>query len=158
MAGRYEELTGFRGAVGSVDGTTVVFDKEPARDGAFTAGISFLSCRLLDRLASGPVFFSRKKEYGLQATIVSTLTTCITYTMIGFPASIHDARAYRHTPLSRHPNSFFTPGQYILADSAYTLTDTVLPIHKKPESLVPENAEWDLEHARARVPSEHTMG
>lgn len=66
--------------------------------------------------------------------------------MIGFPASIHDAHAYHYTPLACQPHLFFSTGQYILADSTYTLTDTVVPIHKKLESLIPENAEWDMEH------------
>ncbi|KZT39960.1 hypothetical protein SISSUDRAFT_984079, partial [Sistotremastrum suecicum HHB10207 ss-3] len=43
-------------------------------------------------------------------------------------------------------------------DSAYTVSERVIPIHKKPAALEPANAAFDKMVSTIRVRSEHCMG
>ncbi|KNF00129.1 hypothetical protein PSTG_06541 [Puccinia striiformis f. sp. tritici PST-78] len=49
-------------------------------------------------------------------------------------------------------------GQYLLADSAYELTNTVIPSYKSPASNSSINTEFNYCVAKARVRNEHTIG
>ncbi|POV95742.1 hypothetical protein PSTT_16077 [Puccinia striiformis] len=59
-----------------------------------------------------------------------------------------------------HVNSseYFDEGQYLLADSAYELTNTVIPSYKSPASNSSINTEFNYCVAKARVRNEHTIG
>ena len=48
--------------------------------------------------------------------------------------------------------------QYLIADSAYSLTKTTLPPYKAPLSNSNENAEFNYCLAKSRVQNEHTIG
>ena len=50
------------------------------------------------------------------------------------------------------------PGQYLLADSAYQLTQTVIPAFKAPASYRKPNAEFNFRLAKSRVRNEHAIG
>ena len=49
-------------------------------------------------------------------------------------------------------------GQYLLADSAYGLTDTVIPTYKAPAAYEASKAEFNFRLAESRVRNEHTIG
>jgi hypothetical protein len=48
--------------------------------------------------------------------------------------------------------------QYLLADSAYKLSNTVIPAYKAPAAYIPKNSEFNHCIAKARVRNEHTIG
>ncbi len=76
----------------------------------------------------------------------------------GFPGSAHDASAFEHTAAFKHPDWLFEGDEFAWADSAYTLNSRIIPVHKKPASLQPENRTFDTYVSRLRVRSEHCMG
>ena len=49
-------------------------------------------------------------------------------------------------------------GQYLLADSAYELTSTVIPAYKAPAANITINSQFNYCVAKARVRNEHTIG
>ena len=61
---------------------------------------------------------------------------------------------------SRNLNYLFllALGQYLIADSAYGLTNTVIPAYKAPTAYILENTEFNYCLAKARVRNEHTIG
>ena len=52
----------------------------------------------------------------------------------------------------------FKSGQYLLADSAYQLSQTVIPAYKAPAAYERSNAEFNFRLAKSRVRNEHTIG
>lgn len=52
----------------------------------------------------------------------------------------------------------FHPGEFMWADSAYSLTPHVIPIHKQPAASDPLNKQWDTAVSHIRIRSEHCMG
>ena len=48
--------------------------------------------------------------------------------------------------------------QFLLADSAYKLTQTVIPAYKAPAAYQASNAEFNFRLAKSRVRNEHTIG
>lgn len=42
-----------------------------------------------------------------------------TYTLTGFSNAAHDSRVFSSTQFYHHPENFFSPGQYLLADSRF---------------------------------------
>ena len=72
--------------------------------------------------------------------------------------SAHDARAFEHTAAATTPDWLFDGEEFAWADSAYTANARTIPVHKRPASLLPENALFDKTVAHLRVRSEHCMG
>jgi DDE superfamily endonuclease len=72
----------------------------------------------------GSAYFNR---YALNAQVIVDDTCRIRFFYLGFPGSVHDARAYGACYLATQSEHFFRGDEYILADSAYALTPTVIP-------------------------------
>jgi hypothetical protein len=85
----------------------------------------------------------------------------IRYLNIGWPASVHDKRVFSNCSLSLAPNDFFSAGEYLLGDSAFSNRSTVVPAFKKLGNTIElplEKKHFDTLLASARVLSEHTIG
>ena len=76
----------------------------------------------------------------------------------GLTGSAHDATAFEHTGAAKHPDWFFQGNEFAWTDSAYSLNKRTIPVHKKPASLLRENAIFDRMVSHLRVRSEHCMG
>ena len=76
----------------------------------------------------------------------------------GLTGSAHDASAFEHTAASKHADWFFKGNEFAWVDSAYPVSSHTIPVHKRPASLIPENALFDSAVAHLRVRSEHCMG
>ncbi|POW16278.1 hypothetical protein PSTT_01459 [Puccinia striiformis] len=83
----------------------------------------------------GETFFDRKKRYSLNTQI----------------------QGLQEDAASCERGGFFDEGQYLLADSAYELTSTVIPSYKSPASNSTINTEFNYCVAKARVRNEHTI-
>lgn len=53
---------------------------------------------------------------------------------------------------------FFSPGEYLLADSANPSLSTVLPAYKSPQANSFDNTEFNFYLAKSRVRNEHAIG
>ncbi|KAI7965720.1 hypothetical protein MJO29_001468 [Puccinia striiformis f. sp. tritici] len=129
---------GFEGCVGFVDGTTIPLFQRPGFD--------------------GKTFFDRKKRYSLNTQIVCDCDKYITSFLTGWPGSCGDSKVYKRMQLHVNAAEYFDEGQYLLADSAYELTSTVIPSYKSPASNSTINTEFNYCVAKARVRNEHTIG
>ncbi|KAI7943263.1 hypothetical protein MJO29_013107 [Puccinia striiformis f. sp. tritici] len=80
--------------------------------------------------------------------------------MCGNGGSPHVLAQFTISALYRNPQHFFSPGEYLLADSAYTSTNTVIPAFKRApgRSLPPEKQLFNHELSHNRVIVEHTIG
>lgn len=138
MKKRIFRKSGFRSCLGFLDGTTIVLAEKPIKD--------------------GEIYFNRKNEYGLNCQIVADLDRRIRYFFVGYPASVHDSRCIKESNFCTTPEDFFSPGEYVLADSAYTLSEHVITPFKKPTSLNHDNAEFNSILSSVRVEVEHCIG
>lgn len=77
---------------------------------------------------------------------------------LGHTGSAHDATAFEGTAAFRYPDWFFEGEEFAWGDSAYTLTERMIPVHKEPASFIPENALFDSTVSHLRVRSEHCNG
>ncbi|POW06436.1 hypothetical protein PSTT_08985 [Puccinia striiformis] len=131
-------MEGFERCVGFVDGTTIPLFQRPGFD--------------------GETFFDCKKRYSLNAQIVCDCDKYITSFLTGWPGSCGDSKVYKRMQLHVNSSEYFDEGQYLLADSAYELTNTVIPSYKSPASNSSINTEFNYCVAKARVRNEHTIG
>lgn len=76
----------------------------------------------------------------------------------GFTGSAHDAAAFEHTAAALTPEYLFEGDEFAWGDSAYTLNARTIPVHRRPASLIPENALFDKAVSHLRVRSEHCIG
>lgn len=135
---RIEEKSGFPHCLGAVDGTDIVLARRPELD--------------------GDAYFNRKARYALNAQMVVDDACRIRHFYLGFPGSVHDARAFGACKLATRPELFFRGEEYILADSAYALTPTVIPSYKGSAANSPENARFNQLHSTVRIATEHAIG
>lgn len=96
---------GFSGAVGKVDGTYIVLQYKPG--GVF----------------DGEQFFNRKKRYAVDLCAVCDSSKKFIHMLSGFSNATHDSRVWSHTRIHQNPQRYFSQGQYLLGDSAYTSTN-----------------------------------
>jgi hypothetical protein len=106
----------------------------------------------------GSAYFNRKLRYALNAQIIVDDTCWIRFFYLGFPGSVHDARAFGACDLARQPERCFQGEEYILADSAYALTPTVIPAYRGGAARESENARFNYLHSTVRVAAEHAIG
>jgi DDE superfamily endonuclease len=81
-----------------------------------------------------PDYSGRKFPYSLSVLIVNDHKKRIRHYLAGFPGYAHDQRVWSHTKLFREPQQYFSPGQYILGDSAFTNSAIVVASFKKPNN------------------------
>lgn len=117
------------------------------------------------RLAERPsedheAYFSRKHQYSIKAQITCDHKKKIRHVVIGYPGSVHDARIYANSQLCIHPENFFSPGQYIIGDSAYKVSETVITPYKTNSRLltVQERNRFNEIVSKYRIRVEHTIG
>jgi DDE superfamily endonuclease len=107
-----------------------------------------------------PDYSGRKFSYSLSVLIVNDHKRRIRHYLAGFPGSAHDQRVWTHTKLFRNPEQYFSPGQYLLGDSAFTNSCIVVSSYKKPSNGVmdPRQEQFNTKIAKIRITSEHTIG
>ncbi|GAU95304.1 hypothetical protein RvY_06946-1 [Ramazzottius varieornatus] len=130
--------SGFPDCVGMLDGTLIPLEYKPKKD--------------------GEDYWSHKSRYGISAVIVCDDERKIRYVFVGFCGSVHDMRVYSNARLASLTLKLFTPGEYLLADSAYTTSAVTVSTYKRPSSLVADNEQFNFYLASIRIRVKHTIG
>ena len=73
----------------------------------------------------------------------------------GYPSSVHDSRIFRNPPLynnvSRDRENYFSNGEYIIGDKAYTLSPWCISPFISRAPLTNRQLHFNKRHASARV-------
>lgn len=128
------------GCIGFVDGTEIRLEERP--------------------LINGDRYISRKQQYSLKLQITCDMNLNILHAVCGYPGSAHDARIFNNCALSVNSEKFFSNGQFLIGDSAYKLTKTVLtPFRTNATLLQPQiRSHYNTEIGKYRVRVEHIIG
>jgi hypothetical protein len=81
----------------------------------------------------------------------------IIYYSVGHPGSRHDSSVFGSTALHDKPGQFFSDGEYLIGDSAYSLSTRMLVPFKGRRAILGDNALFNEKFSRARVAVEHVM-
>ncbi|MGH3054888.1 MAG: transposase family protein, partial [Gaiellaceae bacterium] len=100
----------FKHCVGMVDGTLLPLEYKPSLD--------------------GEDYFTRKGGYAINAMVTCDDYAQVCNILVGWPGSCHDNRVFGRTKLFKDPSSHFGASQYLLADSAFKASATVIPAFK----------------------------
>lgn len=76
----------------------------------------------------------------------------------GCPGSSADSTVFQRMDVYEDPAAHYSAGQYLIADSAYSLTTTCIPSYKAPWTDLKENSDFNHCVAVARVRNEHCIG
>ncbi|KNZ47217.1 hypothetical protein VP01_659g3 [Puccinia sorghi] len=74
---------------------------------------------------------SRKGLYGLATLFVCNRNKQITYYLTGWPSCSHNTCLWENCDLNLQSDHFFSPGQYLIADSGFSTKTTLVPTFKK---------------------------
>jgi len=132
---------GFPNCVGIMDGTLVFLDEAPVQDTI--------------------AYFSRKTRYALSLLVVCDDRKRITYIYGPWPGSTHDNRIWRNSKLCVKKDEFFSEREYLLGDSAFSISPVVVQSFKKTPgqaSLCNEEEFFNTKLGSPRVRSEHCIG
>ncbi|OXA48398.1 putative nuclease HARBI1 [Folsomia candida] len=125
--------------VGFVDGSHAPFFKAPMED--------------------KETYWSRKKEYSLQFQIICDPNRIIRHFYTGYPGSVHDAKVFAACDIAKNPNHFFSPGEYIIGDSAYPKSETVVVPYKRRQGQLTQTQRAFKKYISShRIAVEHTIG
>ena len=105
-AAHFERRFGFAGAFASIDGSIYLITKPEIEAQRYV----------------------REKKYGVKVQVVSDHRRLVRDLYVGQPASVHDSRVFRNSPLAQNlfsRNDLMHADQHILGDSAYVNTDKV---------------------------------
>ena len=78
--------------------------------------------------------------------------------MTGFSNITHESRVWAATQIHQHPIQYFTPGQYLLGDSAYSPTKYMIPLYKALHTLRHSNQKFNRRLSSIRIDIEHAFG
>lgn len=125
--------------VGFVDGSHAPFFKAPMED--------------------KETYWSRKKEYSLQFQIICDPNRIIRHFYTGYPGSVHDAKVFAACDIAKNPNHFFSPGEYIIGDSAYPKSETVVvPYKRRQGQFTQTQRAFNKYISSHQIAVEHTIG
>lgn len=133
----------FHSCVGFVDGSIIPFAVKPATEDF------------------ADFWTRRKRVYGWNIALVCDYGRHVLGVHTGWTAAAHDQRVFNSTGLYLHPERFFSPNEYLLADSGYEASQHVVPAYKRLRNqprLPPEEEAFNYALSRVRVRVEHTFG
>ena len=142
IAQKFHEKYHVPHVVGVADGTLFPLDFKPNRN-------------------DYPDFKGRKGKYTITCLIVNDHMRRIRYYHLGWPGNVHDERVFRQCPLATTPERYFSVGDVLLGDSAYTPRKNMVSVYKKgygEPRLSASKEQFNTIISRPRVSSEHTIG
>lgn len=129
---------GFRGCIGSVDGTTVPLAYAPSYQ-PWT-------------------FWDRHDRYSMHLLLACDHDRTILSVTLGFTGAAGDPLVQRHAEWQRQPGRHFAPLEYLLGDKGMHRTARVVCPYKGNAALTTENVNFNFQLARLRVIAEHVIG
>ena len=135
---RFKLNYGINGAVGIIDGTPVIFSQKPAVD--------------------GETFWSRKAVYCMNLQLVCDDQGLIRDFFTGCPGSMYDNKVFERMSLFKDHATYFSEGEFLLADSGYALTTFCLVPYRHPQAQFKHNQDFNELFSSARVKIEHVNG
>jgi DDE superfamily endonuclease len=101
-----------------------------------------------------------KHQYTLSVLIINDNSRLIRYYLAGWPGSAHDNCIFNNSPIAQSPENYFSDRQYIMGDSAFENSPTMVSSYKCPKGMELGIAEerFNTALARLRMSSEHTIG
>eukprot|EP00977_Amphora_coffeiformis_P018999 scaffold6842_cov135-Amphora_coffeaeformis.AAC.1 len=107
-----------------------------------------------------PDYSGRKFPYSLTVMIINNDTKRIRHYLAGFPGSAHDNRVYNSTKLAACPQEFFGNNTFLIGDSAFKNSPSVVSAFKAPRGcpLGEDESRFNTVLGKARVTSKHTIG
>ncbi|KAK4694910.1 nuclease HARBI1, partial [Phenoliferia sp. Uapishka_3] len=131
-------VDGWQYGIIMIDGTTVNFDSRPGFD--------------------GNSYFDRKFEYSMNLQVVNLPETLrIVDFNVGYTGSANDQSVFKTMPLAKNPEKFLNPKEFILTDSAYSVTKYTLGPYKGRAAEVGINTRANAAISSLRVESEHAI-
>lgn len=106
-------------------------------------------------------YYNRKDTYSYNVQGVVGPDKRIRHLHVGHAGSLHDTRVFRNSTFGMDPESLFAPHQYLLADSAYTPSQHLIPVFKKRSGKVDfegDEGRFNGRVSRVRVRVEHAFG
>jgi hypothetical protein len=97
-------------------------------------------------------------RYSVNMQLVCDIDKRIVGFYVGCPGSCADSSVFKRMNVYKFPEAHFSPGEYLLADSAYGLTLQCIPAFKAPATNDPNNTEFNFYLAKSRVRIEHCIG
>ncbi|TPX73303.1 hypothetical protein CcCBS67573_g05436 [Chytriomyces confervae] len=119
-------------------GTGVVFYKQPEKD--------------------GEVHFCRKGFYRQNLLLGCDIHRRIRWFQTGYVASMFDSNIFLKSNLWKHPQRYFSEGEYALADSGFTLTEHSIIPYNRGRQQHAINEAFNERHSGACVCIEHVNG
>ena len=112
------------------------------------------------RSKDAPDYHGRKFRYSLSVMIINDDKKRIRAYLSGFPGCAHDNRVYKAMDLAQNPQKYFGRFYYLVADSAFSNTSSVVSSFRKPAgaNLTEEQEKFNTILGSLRVRSEHTIG
>lgn len=137
---RIKEQCLFPNCIGFIDGTLLPLAHRP--------------------ILHGENYLSRKKFYAIVMLVVCDDNSRMLCHHIGWPGSVHDNGVWRNCKLNKRPGEFFSNGQYLLGDSAFTASAIMVPPFKNTAggSLSSNKNAFNTLLSKPRVKSEHCIG
>ena len=109
----------------------------------------------------GDSYWTRKSCYALNVQVICDHKSRVTYVYGGWPGSIHDNRAWRNSKVFLNAPDYFSDGEYLLGDSAYSASMYIVQSFKKIAgqcTLPVEKEFFNTQIGKIRVKSEHCIG
>lgn len=105
-------------------------------------------------------YYSKDQVYAIKLQSVCDFRLLMRQATIGYPGCVHDARIYNNCRLATEPKKFFSGEQYLVNDSAYKLTTTVVtPFRKNSTELTAQRrSAFNKYLSTYRVRIEHLFG
>jgi hypothetical protein len=106
----------------------------------------------------GEGYFDRKSNYSLNVQLITLPNLRIIDYVVGHTGSKHDSSAFKDSRTAQDHDELFPQGEWIWADSAYSLESWTTAPYKKPLSEKANNKTFNYFVSRVRVRSEHAVG
>ncbi|OWY93182.1 hypothetical protein PHMEG_00037514 [Phytophthora megakarya] len=109
---------------------------------------------------NGEDYYSRKGGYSLNALIMCDDVARVRDAVVGWPGCVHDNRVWSNSRVCHEPGRFFDHNQYLLGDSAFQPSPTMVPAFKKPpkSELDHQRKYFNTRLAKVRIKTEHCIG
>jgi hypothetical protein len=134
----FQEMAGFPGVVGAIDGTHINLWCAPtAKD--------------------KDVYFSRHHRYAIHLQAICDHRGLFISYDIGWPGSVHDAKVYRNSRFFCLEAKTLTYNQHIIADSAYPISVFCMPAFRDSTNI-PGQKKYNCRHVKTRVVVEQLFG